>query len=100
MVLLRYGDTLAAGSYSLLTPGDSVTVRGAAVAVRFLTGSQEYGLDLDSGAVALALDGRDALDARVSGRGLQSGMRIGLEATYEDLPVPAPADTVPCRFQP
>jgi len=99
MVLLRYGDTLAAASYSLLSPGDSVAGRGAAVAVRFVTGTQEYGFALDSGAVALALDGRDALDARVSGWGLEGTVRIGLDATYEDLPIPVPSDTVPCRFQ-
>ena len=97
MVLLRYGDTLTAGSYSLLTPGDSVADRGAAVAVRFLTGSQEYGLAIDSGTVTLALDGRGALDARVSGWGIQNAVRIGLEAAYEGLPVSA--DTVPCHFQ-
>ena len=97
LVLLRYGDSIAPGSFPVLALGDSLTVRGAAVAVRYLKGDVAHGLALDSGAVDLTA-ARESLTARVRGSGLESAVRTTLDAAFTGLPFGA--DTVPCRFQP
>ncbi|HEV8305538.1 MAG TPA: hypothetical protein VGQ25_11285 [Gemmatimonadales bacterium] len=96
LVLLRYGDTLAAGSFPLLLLGDSTTPRGAAVAVRYLRGDVAHGVALDSGAVELHAN-RDSVGARVRGTGLEGGVRVGVDAEYAG--VRFTADTVPCGFE-
>lgn len=97
LVVLRYGDSIALGSFPLLALGDSLTPRGAAVAVRYMKGDVAHGLALDSGAVDLTA-ARDSLAARVRGSGLEGAVRIALDAAFTGLPLAT--DTVPCRFQP
>ncbi len=95
LVLLRYGDTLAAGRFPLLLLGDSITPRGAAVAVRYMTSDVAHGLALDSGAVELQPT-RDSVGARVRGTGLEGAVRVAVDAAYAGLRFAA--DTVPCGF--
>jgi hypothetical protein len=97
LVLLRYGDSIAPGSFPVFAPSDSLTPRGAAVAVRYMKGDVAYGLALDSGAVELTAVS-DPLDARVRGSGLETAVRIVLDAEFTGLP--AATDTVPCRVRP
>ena len=97
LALLRRGDSLATGSFPLIALGDSITPRGANVAVRYMQVDMAHGLSLDSGAVDLTATG-DALTARVQGSGLEGGARVKVEATYAGIPLPPPGDTVPCRF--
>jgi hypothetical protein len=97
LVLVRYGDTLDAGPFPLLLLGDSLSPRGAAVAVRYMTDDVSHGFTLDSGVVELR-PARDALGARVHGTGVESAVRVELDATYAD--VRLAADSVPCGFQP
>jgi hypothetical protein len=99
LVRLRYGDSLSAGPVPLIALGDSVTTRGANVAVRYMKGDVAHGLALDSGAIDLTAT-RGALAARVRGSGLEGGGRVALEAAYTDVALPRSADTIPCRFQP
>lgn len=99
LVVLRRGDSLATGTFPLIAIGDSITRPGANVAVRYMKVDMAHGVSLDSGAVELTATG-DALAARVQGSGLEIGVRVGVEATYTAVPVPASGDTVPCRFQP
>jgi hypothetical protein len=99
LALLRYGDSLATGPFALIALGDSLTARGANVAVRYMQVDMAHGLSLDSGSVDLTASG-DALGARVRGSGLEGGVRVALDATYQGVPRPPAGDTVPCRFQP
>ena len=99
LVVLRRGDSLATGTFPLIALGDSITRRGANVAVRYMKIDMAYGVSLDSGAVDLTATG-DALAARVRGSGVEGGVRVGVDATYTGIPVPPSGDTVPCRFQP
>jgi len=101
LVVLRYGDSLVAGSFPLLAPGDTVTPRGATVAVRYMKRDVAHGLTLDSGVVELR-PARNSLGARVHGSGLEDAARVALDAAYAGVPAPPPfpADTVPCRYQP
>jgi hypothetical protein len=101
LVRLRYRDSLASGPFPLIALGDSITPRGANVAVRYMKGDVAHGLALDSGGIDLTVTG-DALAARVRGSGLDIGVRVAVEAVYAGVPIPPPlsaGDTVPCRFQ-
>lgn len=97
LVLLRYRDSLAVGPMPLIALGDSVTPRGANVAVRYMKGDIAHGVSLDSGAVDLRATG-DVLAARVRGSGLEAGQRVALDATYAGVRRPSPGDTVPCGY--
>lgn len=99
LVQLRFGDSLVAGRFPLIALGDSITPRGANVATRYMKGDIAHGFALDSGAVDLTAAG-SALSARVRGSGLEGAVRVAVEATFDDLPRPAPGDTVPCRYMP
>ena len=99
LVLLRYRDSLAVGTVPLIALGDSVTPRGANVAVRYMKGDIAHGVSLDSGAVDVTAAG-DLLAARVRGSGLESGQRIGVAASYAGVRRPPPNDTVPCGYAP
>lgn len=103
LVRLRYGDSLASGPVPLIALGDSITPRGANVAVRYMKGDVAHGFSLDSGAVDLTATGKRggaALAARVRGSGLEGGVRVAAEVTYAGVPRPSATDSVPCRFQP
>lgn len=95
LVLLRYGDSLAGGTYPVVTLGDSITPRGASVAVRYMMRDVAHGVALDTGAVDL--EAMDSLGARVGGSGLDGAVRVVLTAEF--VGVPFAADTVSCRFQ-
>ena len=99
LVLLRYGDSVASGPFPLIALGDSITARGANVAIRYMKGDVAHGLALDSGGVDLTATGA-ALAGRVRGSGLESGIRVAVDAAYAGVPLPPPGDTVPCRFTP
>jgi hypothetical protein len=98
-VLLRRGDSLATGSFPLIALGDSITQRGANVAVRYMQGDVAHGLSLDSGAVELTATG-DALAGQVQGSGLEGGVRAKIDAVFAGVSLPPPGDTVPCRYRP
>jgi hypothetical protein len=97
LVLVRYGDSLDAGPFPLLLLGDSLSPRGAAVAVRYMTNDVSRGFALDSGRVELR-PGPDALGARVRGTGLEGTVRVTVDAEYDG--VPLASDSVPCGFRP
>lgn len=99
LALLRYGDSLRPGPVQLIALGDSLTPRGANVAVRYMKTDVAYGLSLDSGSVEVTAAG-DVIDLHVRGSGLESGTRVAVDAVYRGVPRPAADDTVPCRYQP
>jgi hypothetical protein len=99
LVRLRYGDSLVPGPFPLIALGDSITPRGASVAVRYMKGDVAHGLALDSGAVDLTTTG-DALTARLHGSGLEGGVRVATDAAYVGVRRPSSADTISCRSQP
>jgi hypothetical protein len=89
-------DALGGGPWPLLQRGDTVSLRGASVGVRYITKEVAHGFALDSGAV----DVRDAggvITVVVRGTGLETmaAGRVALEASFDA--VPLEADTASCR---
>ena len=96
---LRTVDTVASGAWPLLQRGDTVSLRGATVAVRYMVKEMAHGFTLDSGSVAVRRNGR-VLTVVARGVGLESAItgRVWLEASFDAVPIGA--DTVPCRPRP
>jgi len=86
LVWLRSGDSLPPGRYPVLSRGDTLTPRGAVVAVRFMTGEMARGLVLDSGWVTVTVGGgkEPSVSAAVRGAGLEptAGRRVAVEAEF------------------
>jgi len=99
LAMLRYGDSLRPGPVPVIALGDSLTPRGANVAVRYMKADVAYGLSIDSGSVEVTAAG-DVIAAHVHGSGLEGGVRVVVDAVYGALPRPAANDTVPCQYQP
>ncbi len=82
----RGGDSLPRGRYPVLSRGDTLTPRGAVVAVRFMTGDLAHGLVLDSGVVTVTAGQArgSGVSAAVRGAGLESaeGRRVGVEVEF------------------
>jgi hypothetical protein len=83
----------------MLQRGDTVSPRGATMAVRFMEGDVAHGLALDSGTATLS-GTRSLLTVSASGAGLEPGIggRAALQATFDAVPIAA--DTVSCRQRP
>ena len=100
LVLLRAPDSAASGDFPVLGVRDTVTVRGAVVAVRYMTGEMPHGYALDSGSVSVT-ESPGSFGLRVLGSGLETpgAIRPFLDATFEGVvrnTAPTPGDTVPC----
>lgn len=96
-VLLRTPDSIASGPWPLLQRGDTVTPRGAIVAVRYSVAEFAHGTPLDSGGVRVTRTGGDVtLVARGSGLDATGSGRLAVEATFDA--VPLAADTISCRL--
>lgn len=92
LIWLRPGDS--AGLYPVLGVRDTITPRGAIVAVRYMTGDVSHGLSLDSGTVTVAGDHR-GLEVRGSGLETPGALRpfVALDFT----PLPRPTDSASCE---
>lgn len=96
-----FPESLASGEFPLLARADSLSTRGATVAVRFMVGEIAHGVTLDSGAVTVtAVD--SALGARVRGSGVDvlgagPAGRVSADASFES--VPLDPDTVRCEVR-
>ncbi len=99
LVWLRFADSLGAGDWPLLQRGDTVSPRGAVVAVRFQAAGGAHGVALDSGTVTVTPQ-PDGLTVAARGSGLEAGGagRVSVDAEFRG--VLLRADTVPCRPQP
>ena len=99
IVWLRTADSVVSGTWPLLQRGDTISSRGATVAVRFMVGDIAHGAPLDSGAVEVRENTR-LLTVVARGTGLEPTVagRVTLEATFDR--VALDADTVPCRPKP
>jgi hypothetical protein len=98
VVWLRSPDPIAVGAWPLLPRGDTLTPRGATVAVRFMMGDITHGAPLDSGTVWVTrADSAVALVARGTGSETLSATRMVVEATFDAVRVGA--DTAACRHQ-
>ncbi len=84
LVWLRGGDSLPRGRYPVLARGDTLTPRGAVVAVRFMTGDLAHGVVLDSGLVTVTVSGGRRVSAAVGGAGVETtaARRVGVEAEF------------------
>lgn len=98
LVRLQYGDSLAPGVYPIVTPGDTGT-RGAMVAIRYVIREAARSFWLDSGAVDFTRTA-PALDAAITGAGIDAAFRASTVVQIEDVPVPLPSDTIQCRYEP
>lgn len=99
LVRLHYGDSLVAGDYAVTAPGDSVTVPGAQVAVRYLLREVTHGFAVDSGSVQVRRSVA-AISVRIVGSGLENAIRTPTWIDFWDVPLTPTADTVPCVYQP
>ena len=57
------------------------------------------GFAIDSGSVQVQHDD-GAITARIDGSGLENAIRTPAWIDFRDVPLSAPSDTVPCRYQP
>ena len=97
VLLWLRSDSLPHGVFPILGVRDTVTARGAIVAVRYMTGELGHGYALDSGSVSTQ-DSAGTLTLRVAGSGLETpgGFRPFLDATLERVTIPVPGDTISC----
>jgi len=96
---LRTPDSLALGTWPLVQRGDTVSLRGGTVGVRFMVGEVAYGVALDSGAVTVtALRPSVMLVVRGAGLAVSAAGRVTAEVAFDAVPVGA--DTVSCRSRP
>lgn len=92
-------DSLGSGPWPLLQRGDTLSPRGATVGVRYMMGDVAHGLSLDSGAVEVReTGGVVTVVARGSGMETAAAGQVGLEASFDA--VPLEADTISCRPRP
>lgn len=96
LIRIKYGDSLAAGSYPVIWPDDTAAQRGATVAVRYVVREVANSFALDSGTVDLDRNG-NKLGARVIGRGVENAIRMFATADVREIPLAA--DTASCRYQ-
>lgn len=96
LLRLHYRDSLVAGSYPVVTPGDSTTV-GVLVAVRYVLRETPHAFFFDSGTVHVRR-GRDRISGSAIGSGTESGIRTPTRIQYDDVALSARTDTAPCRF--
>lgn len=92
LIWLRPGDS--AGVYPVLGVRDTITVRGAIVAVRYMTGDVSHGLSLDSGSVTVA-GARGGLEVRGSGLETPGALRPFVAVDFT--PLPRPTDSLSCE---
>lgn len=98
VVWLRTPDSIASGPWPLLQRGDTVTPRGAFVAVRYSVADYAHGTPLDSGTVRVTLQaGAVTVVARGSGLDAAGGGRLAVGARFDA--VPLAADTISCRVE-
>jgi len=99
VVWLRAADAVASGAWPVLQRGDTLSPRGATVAVRYMVKEMSHGFTLDSGSVDVRRDD-SVLMVVARGSGLESVItgRVWLQASFDAVPVGA--DTVPCRPRP
>ena len=95
LVWLRGSIDSASGSFPVLGMRDTVTKRGAIVAVRFAAQAVPHTVSLDSGSVVVK-DSGSARRVEINGSGLDinGGTRSALRATFSALP--APTDSTSC----
>lgn len=99
LVRLHHGDSLIAGPYTITAPGDSLTVPGAQVAVRYLVREVPHGFAIDSGSVDVERSG-NAITAHIVGSGIENAIRQRAWVDFRDVPLAPRSDTVPCRYAP
>ena len=95
LVWLRGGTDSATEAFPVLGMRDTVTKRGAIVAVRFAAQAVPHTVSLDSGSVVVK-DPGSARRVEINGSGLDinGGSRPVLRATFSALP--APTDSASC----
>lgn len=98
LTLLRYGDSLASTTYSIISSSHTSAV-GAAVGIRYSIRDVPHLLALDTGSVSVTW-ARDRLSARVQGSGIENAVRTRATIEYTDVAEGTPADSVTCAPAP
>jgi hypothetical protein len=99
LVRLHYRDSLIAGPYAITALGDSITVPGAQVAVRYLNREVTHGFMIDSGSVEVQPTA-GTITTHIEGTGLENAIRTPAWIDFRDVPLAPASDTVPCRYEP
>jgi hypothetical protein len=94
VTLLRYGDSLASKTYSIINPTD-VSALGAAVGIRYMARDVPHLLSLDTGSFSLTFTGK-RLSARARGSGIENAVRTRATIEYMDLEEGTPGDSLSC----
>jgi hypothetical protein len=98
MAWLRTPDSVASGPWPLLQRGDTVSPRGATIAVRYVQGDIAHGAAFDSGNVVVTRTDH-TVTLHASGGGLEASLgRIALQVSFDGVTVGA--DTVACAPHP
>ena len=98
LTLLRYGDTLASKTYSIINPTDQSAL-GAAIAIRYMVRDLPHLLALDSGSVALTL-ANNRISAKALGSGIENAVRTRATIDYTDVAEGTPGDSASCAPAP
>ncbi len=99
LVWLRDGTSPPdAGTYPLLSRGDSAATRGAIASVRYIFGTVAHGLIVDSGSAALTSK-RPPYALRINGNGAEAAMSGRHAVVMTADRVPLERDTVNCAVQ-
>ena len=98
LTLLRYGDTLASKTYSIINPTDKSAL-GAAIAIRYMVRDMPHLLALDTGSVSVTLAG-GRLSARAQGSGIENAVRTRAAIEYAGVAEGTPGDSTSCASVP
>jgi hypothetical protein len=99
LVRLNFADSLIVGPYPITAPGDSITVPGAQVAVRYLNREVAHGFTIDSGSVEVQRTG-GTITTHIKGTGLENAIRTPTWIDFQEVPLAPATDTVTCRYEP
>lgn len=99
LIWLRDTSTPGAGTYPLLSRGDSVTPRGAIATARFLVAQRTGGITIDDGTVTLSR-ATAPFALQVTGLGVETAFAQQRRATLALENVPLLPDSVPCQVEP
>jgi hypothetical protein len=94
LTLLRYGDTLASRTYSIINPTDTSAL-GAAVAIRYMVGDMPHLLSLDTGSISVTEAGT-RISARAQGSGIENAVRTRATIEYAGVGEGTAGDSTAC----
>jgi len=99
LVWIRSPGPVAAGTYPVVPRGDSISPRGAVIAVRYLVHEAPHGFAADTGGVTLLAAG-PAYAARLHGRGIEVSAATSPTVDAEIHGALVEGDSIVCAVKP